>query len=98
MSKPYLSPPESEMVELLSTLIEQYEAVEYPTPDCSPAEMLEHLLEARGLSKAQLARDADIPRSVITNVLAGRRAISKATAIKLARYFRLPLHLFIEAA
>jgi hypothetical protein len=63
MSKPYLSPPESEMVELLSTLIEQYEAVENPTPDCSPAEMLEHLLEVRGLSKAQLAREAGIPRS-----------------------------------
>jgi HTH-type transcriptional regulator/antitoxin HigA len=96
MGKPELSRPESEMVELLSTLIEQYEAVEYPTPDCSPAEMLEHLLEVRALSKAQLARDAGIPRSVITNVLAGRRAISKATAVKLARYFRVPLHLFVE--
>ena len=31
MSKPVLSRPESEMVELLSTLIEQYEEVEYPT-------------------------------------------------------------------
>ena len=85
------------MVELLSTLIEQYEEVEYPTPDCSPAEMLEHLLEVRALSKAQLARAAGIPRSVITNVLAGRRAISKTTAVKLVRYFRVPLHLFVEA-
>jgi HTH-type transcriptional regulator/antitoxin HigA len=86
------------MVELLSTLIEQFEAVEHPTPECSPAQMLEHLLEVRGLSKAQLARDAAIPRSVITNVLAGRRAISKATALKLARFFRVPVHLFIEAS
>ena len=31
MSKPVLSRPEGEMVELLSTLIEQYEEVEYPT-------------------------------------------------------------------
>ena len=97
MSKPVLSRPESEMVELLSTLIEQYEEVEYPTPDCSAAEMLEHLLEVRALSKAQLARDAGIPRSVITNVLAGRRAISKTTAVKLARYFHVPLHFFVEA-
>jgi HTH-type transcriptional regulator/antitoxin HigA len=98
MSKPFPSPAESEMVELLSTLIEQFEAVEHPTPECSPAQMLEHLLEVRGLSKAQLARDAAIPRSVITNVLAGRRAISKATALKLARFFRVPVHLFIEAS
>jgi HTH-type transcriptional regulator/antitoxin HigA len=96
MRKPLLSPPESEMVELLSMLIEQYEAVEYPTPESSPADILEHLLEVRSLSKAQLARDTGIPRSVITNVLAGRRAISKANAVKLAGYFRVPLHLFIE--
>ena len=96
MNKPHLSPPESEMVDLLSLLIEQYEAVEYPTPECSPAEILQHLLEARGITKAQLARDTGIPRSVITNVLAGRRAISKTNAVKLASYFNVSLHLFIQ--
>src|SRR5258708_40022830 len=73
MSKPHLSPAESEMVELLSLLLEQYEAVEYPTPDCTPAEMLEHLLEARTITRARLAGETGIPRSVITNVLSGRR-------------------------
>ena len=97
MSKPHLARAESEMVELLSMLIEQYETLENPTPECSPAEMLEHLLEVRGVSKAQLARDTGIPRSVITNVLARRRAISKANAVKLASFFRVSLHLFIQA-
>src|SRR5207247_10536481 len=90
MSKPVLSRPESEMVELLSTLIEQYEEVEYPTPDCSTAEMLEHLLEVRALSKAQLARDAGMPRSVITTVLARRPAISNTTATNLALSLHMP--------
>src|SRR5437868_935384 len=80
MSKPRLARAESEMVELLSLLIEQYEAIEYPTPESSPAEVLAHLLEVRGITKAQLARDTGIPRSVITNVLSGRRAISKTNA------------------
>jgi HTH-type transcriptional regulator/antitoxin HigA len=97
MNKPHLSPPESEMVELLSLLIEQYEAAEHPTPECSPAEMLAHFLEVRKITRAQLARDTGIPRSVITNVLAGRRAISKANAVKLAGYFGVSLNLFIEA-
>ena len=97
MSKPHLAAAESEMVELLSLLIEQYEAVEHPTPECSPAEMLEHLLEARTITKARLARDTGIPRSVITNVLAGRRAISKAVAVKLAGYFGVSLSVFIQA-
>jgi HTH-type transcriptional regulator/antitoxin HigA len=97
MSKPHLSPAESEMVELLSLLLEQYEAVEHPTPECAPAEMLEHLLEARTITKARLARETGIPRSVITNVLAGRRGISKAVAVKLANYFGVSLNLFIPA-
>ena len=97
MSKPHLAPAESEMVELLSLLLEQYEAVEYPTPECAPAEMLEHLLEARAITKARLAREIGIARSVITNVLAGRRGISKATAVKLANYFGVSLNLFIQA-
>src|SRR5258708_310461 len=98
MSKPHLSPAESEMAELLSLLIEQYEAVEHPTPECSPAELLEHFVEVRAMTKSQLARETGIPRSVLTNVLAGRRAISKATAVKLARYFGVPLNLFIQPA
>ena len=97
MGKPHLAAAASEMVELLSLLIEQYEAVEHPTPDCSPAEMLEHLLEARTITKARLARDTGIPRSVITNVLAGRRGISKAAAVKLASYFGVSLSVFIQA-
>jgi HTH-type transcriptional regulator / antitoxin HigA len=97
MSKPHLESAESEMVELLSLLIKQYKAVEHPVPDCSPAEMLEHFLEVRTITKAELARATGIPRSVLTNVLAGRRAISKADAVKLARYFGVSLSLFIQA-
>jgi HTH-type transcriptional regulator/antitoxin HigA len=84
------------MVELLSLLIEQYETADHPTPACSPAEIVEHLLEARSITRAQLAHATGIPRSVITNVLAGRRAISKATAVKLARFFGLSLDLLIQ--
>jgi HTH-type transcriptional regulator / antitoxin HigA len=98
MTKPHLSRAESEMVELLSLLIEQYESTDYPTPASVPGEVLEHLLEVRGISKAQLARDTGLARSIITNVLAGRRAISKANALKLAKYFSVSISLFIEGA
>ncbi len=96
MSKPHLGRAESEMVELLATLIEQYEATEHPTPSSTPTELLEHFLEVRNLTKAQLARETSIPRSTITNVLAGRRALSKANAVKLAKYFGVSLSLFIQ--
>lgn len=85
----------SQLLELLSTLIEQYESREYPTPQNSPREMLEHYLENRGLTRAELARVTGIPRSVITNVLSGRRAVSKTTARRLAEYFGVPISHFL---
>src|SRR5262245_9511973 len=97
MSSPQLSQAESQMVELLSLLIEQYESVEYPTPEATPAQLLQHLLDVRAITKARLARETGIPRSVITNVLAGRRGISKAVAARLAGYFGVALSLFIQA-
>jgi HTH-type transcriptional regulator/antitoxin HigA len=98
MSKPHLSRAESEIVELLAMLIEEFESARHPVPAVRPSQMLEHLLDARGITKAQLARASGVPRSVLTNILAGRRAVSKATAIKLARYFDVSLSLFIEGA
>jgi HTH-type transcriptional regulator/antitoxin HigA len=98
MSRPSLGRAESEIVELLSLLIEQYESKDHPTPASTPAEVLEHLIEVRGITQAQLARDASLPRSVITNVLAGRRAISKANAVKLAKYFGISLSLLVEGS
>ena len=42
MSKSELSRAESEMLELLSKLVEQYESRKHPTPHVSAADMLAH--------------------------------------------------------
>jgi hypothetical protein len=39
------------LIEVLSTLIENYESREHPTPLVSPTRMLAHLLEARGVKR-----------------------------------------------
>jgi HTH-type transcriptional regulator/antitoxin HigA len=86
---------QSELIELLSTLIEHYEALELPTPKVAPRDLLEHYLENRGLTRAQLSRATGIPRSAITNILQGRRSISKANARRLAEFFNSPVSAFI---
>ena len=53
-------------------LVAQYESTEHSIHDASPAEMLAFLLDARGVSNAAVARETGIPRSVITDILAGR--------------------------
>ena len=78
---------EGELIAVLSTLIERYELARFPRRKPSPAETLAHLIDAKQVTKADVARAAGIPRSTITNVLAGRRQISKDNVSKLARYF-----------
>ena len=89
---------EEDLLELLSTVVVQYETKVHPAPHVSPAEMLAHLIEVHGVTKAQVARDIGIAQSTLTNVICGRRGISKANAGKLARYFHVAPTAFIESA
>jgi antitoxin component HigA of HigAB toxin-antitoxin module len=58
---PHPTRAESELIEVLATLIEQYESREYPTPKLPARRILEHLMEARGVTRAVVARATGIP-------------------------------------
>lgn len=90
------TPAESDMLELLSDLVERYESETHPTPHVPPAAMLAHLMEERGLTNAAVARDTEIPRSTFTDILSGRRSISKGNVTRLASYFNVPPSFFLE--
>ena len=96
MSKPKLCRAENEMLELLSMLVEQYESREHPTPEISASEMLGHLIESRGITNAALALGTKIPRSIITDILSGRRRISLGNVGKFAVYFRVSPSVFVS--
>ncbi len=95
MTKPHLPRAESEMLDVLAALVEQYESIEHPTPKTTPGEMLAHLIEAREVSQAEVAKATKIPASTISAVLSGERQISKANVTKLAAYFHVSADLFI---
>jgi len=78
---------EQDYLDVLSDLVERYESEEYPMAPVSDAEMLRHLIEARGVSQADVARDAGIAESTVSEVLAGKRNLSRSHIGKLARYF-----------
>ncbi len=98
LMKPRLGRAEAEIVEMLATLIEQYESKRYPTPKCPPGEMLAFLVEERGITRAMLARETGIKRSSITDIIAGRRSVSTANVAKLSEYFGVSADLFIANA
>lgn len=87
---------EDDLLELLATLVEQYEIRQgHTTPELSPRDRLAGLIEARQLTQTELSRASQVPRSTINEILAGRRSISKANALRLADYFGIRAEEFI---
>jgi HTH-type transcriptional regulator / antitoxin HigA len=88
-----LAPEEGRLLELLGVLIEEYEDRVDPLPKIEPHEMLRHLLEENNLRPGDLG---DImPKSRVSEILSGKRSISKAQAKDLAKRFRVPVDVFL---
>jgi HTH-type transcriptional regulator / antitoxin HigA len=88
------SPEEEALAEVLTLLIEDYEERYHPLPRVSPNESLKALMEERGLKHKDIWPILG-NKGAATEVLAGRRSISKAQAKRLADFFRVPVDLFI---
>jgi HTH-type transcriptional regulator/antitoxin HigA len=87
---------EDDLLELLATLVEQYEIRQgHTVPGISPRDRLAGLMEARQLSQAELSRRSQVPRTTINEILSGRRSISKANAVRLSKFFGVPTEDFI---
>ena len=84
-----LAPGEQDYLDVLSDLIEVYESNEYPIAPVSDGAMIRHLLEAKGVSQADLSRETEIAESTISEVLSGKRSLSRTHIGKLSRYFNV---------
>jgi HTH-type transcriptional regulator/antitoxin HigA len=89
-----LTAEERWLLRLLVRLIEDFEEQAYPIDEAPPRAVLKTLMEDRGLKQADVAPLFG-GRSRVSDVLAGKRAISKAQAKALAVYFKVSADLFI---
>ncbi len=78
---------EETYLDALSDLVAAYEDERHAIAPASDADMLRHFLDAKGMTQAQLSRATAIPKSVISEVLAGKRPFSRHMIRKLADYF-----------
>src|SRR5487761_2165711 len=85
-----LSPEEEALAEVLTLLIEDYEEKHHPLPQVSPTESLRALMEDRGLKHMDIWPVLG-NKGAATEILSGRRSISKAQAKRLAEFFRVPV-------
>ncbi|TAG73796.1 MAG: transcriptional regulator [Oscillatoriales cyanobacterium] len=85
---------EKALHKLLVTLIEVYEDQNYAIDKSEPHEILQHIMEASGTRQADLVGIIG-SSGVVSEVVNGKRAISKAQAKALGDYFKVSPSLFI---
>lgn len=74
-------------LDALSDLVAAYEDEVHPIARAGDADMLRHLLDAKGMSQIQLSRESGLRRSSISEVLSGKKPLSRQMIRKLATYF-----------
>lgn len=89
LAKAKLSAGEEMYLDALSDLVAAYEDVYCTIEPASDADMLRHLMEAKGVTRADLHRDTGLATSSISEVLAGRKPFSRQMIRKLAGYFEV---------
>lgn len=89
-----ISPEEEKLLKLLSRLIEDFEEQFYHPREAQPLEVLHHLMEARSVKQSHLW-EVFGSKGIASEVLNGKRGISKTQARALADYFHVPADLFI---
>ena len=75
-------------------MIHDFEERAFPIPKSEPSEMVRFLLEQRGLQPKDLWPVIG-SKSRVSEILAGKRAITKEQAKKLAEFFRVGVDVFI---
>jgi HTH-type transcriptional regulator/antitoxin HigA len=85
---------EQDYLDILTDIVEKYEADEHPMPSVSDAVMLRHLIQARGVTQSQLAADVNIPMSTISEVLNGKRRLNRNHIAALCKFFGVSVTVF----
>jgi HTH-type transcriptional regulator / antitoxin HigA len=85
--------PLADVLHYVGNQIEVYEDEHLPIPEGEPAEVLRFLMEQHDLKQSDLS-DC-MPPSRVSEILNGRREISKDIAKKLAKRFKVSVEVFI---
>lgn len=85
--------PLAGLLDLVGDLVGDYDQQHFAIEAAEPREVLRALMQAKDLSQNDLAEL--VPQGNLSAILAGKRNISAALAVKLARYFKVNVALFI---
>jgi HTH-type transcriptional regulator/antitoxin HigA len=92
-----LTPGERDYLDALTLFVEAYDDAHEPDPlaDVRGVEMLKALMEHRAMTTAELGQLLG-SKGAASEILHGKRGISKAHMVKLATHFRVDAGVFLE--
>jgi HTH-type transcriptional regulator/antitoxin HigA len=87
--------PESDKLDVLTLLIEQYERAHFPIADPDPIDFLEHVMQARGLTRKDLEPYIG-PRGRVSDVLNRVRPLTLEMIRRITEGLKLPSEVLIR--
>jgi HTH-type transcriptional regulator / antitoxin HigA len=84
-------------LEFLSVLVEAYDDEHYPIEDASPQDLVDFMLEQKGLTRTDLADEMG-GRSRVSDFFAGKRELSVNQARRLKALLGIPLDLLLGSS
>ena len=94
-AKKETTPAEDEAIELLTLVIERYEAAKYPLPQSDPVEVLRYLMESHGFNQKDLVPEFGV-ESTVSMVLAGTRRMTVTHITRLSQRFHVSPAVFFH--
>ncbi len=94
LERPQRSTAEEEYLRALTDLVETYENAHVTIPTVTGVDALRYLMEEHGLTQADLAPLFGT-RSIVSEVLAGKRRLALSHIARLAERFGVPADVFI---
>jgi HTH-type transcriptional regulator / antitoxin HigA len=92
-AKKSVSLAEKKLIALFTVLVEEYEAKHDPVPEAEPTAIIRHLMEAHNLRQKDLL-DVFGTESIVSDVLRGRRELTKQHIRRLSTKFRVSPSVF----
>ncbi len=98
IAKEDLDSGQEDYLDVLGDLVHKYEAEHDPMAAVSDADMVRFLLESNEMAQTELAQRSGIAESTISDILAGRRKLSRRHIASLSRLFRVSPAVFFPEA
>ena len=80
---------QEDTIELLTLLIEKWDSEHNTFTQADPVELLKYLMKENKLKAVNLARDLEISKSLISDILHYRRGLSRDVIRKIAEHFKV---------